>query len=213
MSATTAVQLPRGPHGLSPEEVVGSQRERIFAAVIDAVGDKGYVHTSVADVLARARVSRRTFYQLFRDKEDCFVSAFEARASLLAQVLESVADEDRRPGARGNVHDRVDRILGTYLGVLAADPTSARALLIEVHAAGPRALHQRGRSMQRFVDLVMSVDGGQSRIFESDGAPRLAAQVLVGGVSSLVTGLVASGEIDRLTELRAPLMALFAKLQ
>ena len=90
---STAVRpLPKGPHGLSSEEVIASQRERIFAAIIDAVAEKGYVHTSVADVLAHAKVSRLTFYQLFSDKEDCFVSAFEARAALLAQLLRAVLD-------------------------------------------------------------------------------------------------------------------------
>lgn len=221
VNATAVRPLPKGPHGLSSEEVVASQRERILAAVIDAVAEKGFVHTSVADVLARAKVSRLTFYRLFRDKEDCFVSAFEARASLLAQVLQSVLDEEPGPGApprsahsqKDEVLDRVDRILSTYLAVLASDPASARALLIEVYAAGPRALEQRSRSMQQFVDVVLAASRGRSGIFTSAAEGAFAAQVLVGGVSSLVTGMVGAGQADRLTELRRPLMALFAKVQ
>ncbi len=214
MSSTAVRPLPKGPHGLSSDEVVASQRERIFAAVIDAVAEKGYVHTSVADVLGRAKVSRLTFYQLFRDKQECFVSAFEARASLLSQVLGSVLDQESRPIAidEDAIFDRVDRILGTYLELLASDPPSARALLIEVYAAGPRALEQRSRSLQQFVDVVVSAFDGQTGIFESEHEQRFAAQLLVGGVSSLVSGLIAAGQTDRLTELRAPLMTLLRKV-
>ncbi len=201
--------LPKGPHNLTQEEVVASQSERIFAAIIDAVAEKGYARTSVADVLARARVSRLTFYQLFRDKEDCFVAAFEARASLLAQVLESIGQS----APSSDVLTRVDSILSTYLEVLRSDPATARALLIEVYAAGPRALQQRNRSMQQFVDVIVSAYGAQKGIFVTPEERRFAAQVLVGGVSSLVTGMVAEGRTDRLAELHAPLMTLFGKVQ
>ena len=98
MSSTAVRPLPKGPHGLSSDEVVASQRERIFAAVIDAVAEKGYVHTSVADVLGRAKVSRLTFYQLFRDKQECFVSAFEGAG--VAPV--SGARVGPRPGVATN---------------------------------------------------------------------------------------------------------------
>ena len=85
-------------------------------------------------------------------------------------------------------------------------------MLIEVYAAGPRALEQRSRSLQQFVDVVVSAFDGQTGIFESEHEQRFAAQLLVGGVSSLVSGLIAAGQTDRLTELRAPLMTLLRKV-
>lgn len=213
MNSTTVRPLPRGPHGLTSEEVIASQRERIFAAIIDAVAEKGYVHTSVADVLARAKVSRLTFYQLFGDKEDCFVSAFEARAALLAQVLRSVLSEGPPPGGEWSVLARVDRILETYLGALQSEPASARSLLIEVYAAGPRALQQRNRSVQEFVEVVNKALDGQAGVFDSEDEQRFTAQLLVSGVSSLVTTMVGEGQIDELAGLRGPLMRLFERLQ
>jgi TetR/AcrR family transcriptional regulator len=212
-TATVVRPLPRGPHGLTSEEVVASQRERIFAAMIDAVAEKGYVHTTVADVLARAKVSRLTFYQLFSDKEDCFVSAFEARAALLAQLLRAVLDEGPPRGGEWSVFARVDRILETYLDALQAEPASARSLLIEVYAAGPRALEQRNRSVQAFVDVVNEALDGQAGVFDTEDEQRFTAQLLVGGVSSLVTTMVGEGQIDDLARLRGPLMTLFERLQ
>src|SRR5438128_2010518 len=79
--------LPRGPHKLSREEVAHSQRNRLIRAMAEAMADKGYVETSVADVLERARVSRETFYQQFSSKQDCFVAAYgEAASAILAFV-------------------------------------------------------------------------------------------------------------------------------
>jgi AcrR family transcriptional regulator len=213
MNSTAVRALPKGPHGLTSEEVIASQRERIFAAIIDAVAEKGYVHTSVADVLARAKVSRLTFYQLFSDKEDCFVSAFETRAALLAQVLRAVLSEGPPPGSEWSVLARVDRILETYLSALQAEPASAKSLLIEVYAAGPRALEQRNRSVQEFVEVVNAALGGQAGVFGSRDEQRFTAQLLVGGVSSLVTTMVGEGQMDELAGLRGPLMTLFERLQ
>src|SRR5204862_880215 len=79
--------LPRGPHSLSREEVELSQRARLLQAATEAVAELGYVKTTVADILARAGVSRATFYQLFSDKEHCFNAAYRENAELVATVM------------------------------------------------------------------------------------------------------------------------------
>ena len=71
-------QLPRGPHRLAREEVLASQRGRMLAAIAEAVAEKGYAATTVADVVGRAGVSRKTFYEHFADKEECFLAAWDA---------------------------------------------------------------------------------------------------------------------------------------
>jgi hypothetical protein len=108
---------------------------------------------------------------------------------------------------------RVERILETYLDALQSEPPSARALLIEVYAAGPRALEQRNRSVQEFVEVVNEALDGQSGVFATEDEQRFTAQLLVGGVSSLVTTMVGAGQIDELAGLRGPLMTLFQRLQ
>ena len=75
-------RLPPGRHSVPAEEVARQQRLRLMAGMLDAVGEQGYVATSVADVLSRAGVSRRTFYEHFADKEACFLQAFDHVAAV-----------------------------------------------------------------------------------------------------------------------------------
>src|SRR3954468_16052406 len=95
MTAMTGERLPRGRHGLSREQVVGSQRGRIFRAMAETMARKGYATTSVAEVLRAAGVSRETFYEQFSSKEDCFMAAFE---SAVGSVLGAV---QQAPGSSG----------------------------------------------------------------------------------------------------------------
>src|SRR6185437_3658246 len=107
--------LPRGPHKLSREEVERSQRDRILWAMAEVSAERGYAHVSVADVLSRAGVSRATFYQLFRDKEDCFGAAYEALAELITSTLASefARLEAQETGARTGQRaiEMLDRLL------------------------------------------------------------------------------------------------------
>jgi AcrR family transcriptional regulator len=183
-----------------------------LAGVIEEVAEKGYVHTSVAGILTRAGVSRLTFYQLFSDKEDCFVAASASRAGLLAEVLEAVGAEVAS-GQTGSAAGRIGPIIETYLSVLQSEPGSAKALMVEVYAAGPRAIEQRNRSMSQFVDVVARALDDSGGVLARLADTRFAAQVFVGAMSSMVTNLIGTGEIERLGDLRAPLVALLEELQ
>src|SRR3954452_13087236 len=113
-----------------------TQRERMLAAVVDAVAETGFAEMTVADVVARAGVSRRTFYEHFDDKLDCFLAAYQERAdALFREVEEAVRAAEPR--------DRLRTGLDAYLERLAAEPTFARVLTIDILAAGPRALDVR----------------------------------------------------------------------
>src|SRR5436190_2182446 len=76
-----------GPRRLRREEVASSQRARLLRAMAEVAAEKGYANTVVADVIARAGVSRRTFYELFRDKQDCFLAAYAETVELLSTRL------------------------------------------------------------------------------------------------------------------------------
>src|SRR3954466_6897726 len=105
-------RLPRGRHGLTREEVVGSRRGRVFRAMAETMARKGYAATSVSEVLRAAAVSRETFYEQFSSKEDCFVAAFEAAVQ---GVLGKVRDA---PGAGGSPLERFEGGLRAYLDAL-----------------------------------------------------------------------------------------------
>jgi AcrR family transcriptional regulator len=198
--------LPRGPHQLSRDEVRRSQRERLLNAMTDAVAEKGFANTVVADVVARSGVSRATFYQMFRDKDDCFRAAYEAHAELLASVmttgLELLRQSDETPLAK------LDRILGLYLASLANSPALARVFLVEVYAAGPKLIAQRRASLELFVDIVAATHDGEPGLLGTQPHQRFAAEVIVGAVSSMTTHLVGTGELDQLTTLHDKLMRL-----
>src|SRR2546425_573697 len=70
-------RLPHGPNGMDRDEVARNQRTRIFGAMIEAVAGHGYHETTVADVIALAGVSRRAFYELFANKQDCFLATHD----------------------------------------------------------------------------------------------------------------------------------------
>src|SRR5215210_6387976 len=120
--------LPRGPHGLERDVVLASQRGRMLGAMADAVAAKGYAATTVADVVAGAGVSRKTFYEHFRDKEECFLAAFDSGVDALLEAIAAAKPEE--PTRMSLVRARVR----AYLVTLAARPAFARTFLIEVFA-------------------------------------------------------------------------------
>ena len=87
-TAKLSERLPRGRHGLPREAVTESQRQRILQAMIEVVSERGYPETRVVDVIGVAGVSRKTFYELFASKEDCFLAAYDV---LLGNLLGDTA--------------------------------------------------------------------------------------------------------------------------
>jgi AcrR family transcriptional regulator len=195
--------LPRGPHQLSRDQVEASQRTRLLDAMADVVADKGYARIAVADVLRRSGVSRRTFYEMFGDKEACFLAALDARTALLQDVLAG-SGAARQPDPLA----RLDSVLGAYLEALACEPAGTRTFLVEIYAAGPRALDRRRSIQQSFVDIVASIFARSPGLLGDRPEQRFATEAFVGAISSMVTSRVAAGEYDQLPALREPLVAL-----
>lgn len=133
-SAHSARRLPRGSHGIPAEVVARNQRERLVAAMAEECEERGYAETSVAAVAKRAGVSSVTFYKQFAGKRECLLAAHR---ELLGRLLEEL---DRARGAAGEGEREKSRAaLRAFLGLLAADPPTARLLAVEALAAGRRA--------------------------------------------------------------------------
>src|SRR3954463_4377244 len=145
--------LPRGRHAAPREVVAASQRERMLAAMAEVVGAKGYGPVAVADVIARAGVSRKTFYEHFENKEECFLAAYDAGVELMLDAI----DEAIRAAAPGGPVAIARAGTARYLETLAANPAFARTFLIEVLAAGPRALERRAAVHARFADQLATI--------------------------------------------------------
>ena len=172
-----AVRLAPGPQGLARSEVERAQRERLTAAMAHVSSAVGYEEATVERVLAEAGVSRRTFYELFDDREDCFVAAYdEAMRRVIRAVTDAYLDCDTP--AR-----RLEHALETLLELWVADPDAARMCVVEVFAAGPRARERRAEAMDRLARLAQHALG---ELRGDDRLDRLSAQALVGAVHELI---------------------------
>jgi AcrR family transcriptional regulator len=196
-SATPEIprRLPRGTHGLDRDVVEASQRTRLLEAVGRAVAERGYAAATIDDVVGRAGVSKKTFYDHFADKQDCFLAAYEAASEeLLRRVAEAQAsDLDWRERTRAGI--------AAYLRWLAGDPALARVYLVEVAAAGPVALERRERLRDRYAELMLE-----------RGAPReLSAEIrhaVVAAADDVVVRHIRAHGAERLPELEPVLLYL-----
>lgn len=169
----------------------------MLAAMRDLVADRGYQQIPVAEVIRRAGVSRKTFYELYASKEECFVALYDVELErLLLPVLQAFQ------GTESWV-DRLRTALGVLLGTLAGDPAAARLCFVEVLAAGPKALARRNTAMAKLDPLFdrqnVSTAVGVTR-------PRAVAAGAVGYLSEVLNREIAAGRTAQLPELRAELM-------
>lgn len=184
-----SVRLFGGKHGLPRSVVTQVQRERLLEAMVNVAADLGYQRTSVEKLLDHAGVSRRTFYDLFADREDCFLAAYD---EVVAHVLSLVVDGHREGSSPG---DRVRNALEAFLQFCADEPRAARLCIVEVLAAGPKARDRRAATMERLAGLI------EEPLRELHGDRRigsLAARAFIGGVHELIYVPVDRGEVSEL---------------
>lgn len=203
--------LPRGPHGLERDVVLASQRGRMLGAMADAVAAKGYAGTTVADVVAGAGVSRKTFYEHFRDKEECFLAAFDAGVDLL---LDAIVGARPSGGDQGWLELMRARVRA-YLETLSSEPAFARTFLIEVFAAGPHALERRAVVLRRFAHLFRDLHVEARRQYpQLPAVPEPVYVAAVGATNELVSDFARAGRMAALPDLEDTLVylqvALFA---
>jgi AcrR family transcriptional regulator len=180
--------------GAAPQSLRAAKRQKILAAMLAVVGEQGYERASVQAVLERAGLYRQAFYDEFASKEDCFGSAYEeAAAAVEAEVLAAAAPQD-------GWEAQLRAGLGRLLDLLDEDPLLGRALLVEVHPAGGRALARRRLAMERAAAFL---ERGR---YEGDGeAPPLAPEATAAGIHSVLHARLANGS-GGLRQLRGELM-------
>jgi AcrR family transcriptional regulator len=186
-------QLPPGRHGLPREFVVGNQRRRILAAVADAVSDVGYAAMTVEDIIKAAGVSRRTFYEHFRGKEDAFLVSYD---DISAQLMDAVEAAFHRSDA---FVARVEDCMRAFLVLLAREPAYAHMCIVEVLVAGPVAIERRNAVMRQFRELIDK--GAADELPRSARPPALTSEALVGGVHEVIYSRVRQGETAELPAL------------
>jgi AcrR family transcriptional regulator len=190
-------QLPSGRHGLLHSFVATNQRERILGAVARAAAELGYHQMNVEAVIARARVSRRTFYEHFRNKEDAFLAAYDDAVHHLARYIRRAYLKET------TVPDRLRAGIEAYLQFLASDPELARMVIVEVLAAGPRAIARRNAAMRLFAEII---EDNIHELIPRCRRAALTAEIIVGGIHEAVLSRILSGRIDELPSMADDLL-------
>lgn len=185
-----ARRLRPGP-GADPSAVTRNQRERMYAAMVAAMAENGYEATRVADVVKLSGVSRSAFYKHFDDKADCFLATLDEVLRLAREQLLEHYDLDLPWEQRLRV------AADAFLNLVLEQTAAARLCLVEVYAAGPRAI-------ERLDDAVGAVEGAVARAFDESpprkGMQRDLIRAIVGGVRKTVHTRVRRGEESQLIE-------------
>jgi AcrR family transcriptional regulator len=186
-------RLPAGRHGLSRAEVARHQRERILLAVAAAATDVGYAAMTVEDIVARAGLSRRTFYEQFRGgKQEAFLAAYDDAAARLIERVRTAFD------AAPTLVERVADSLRAFLDFVASEPEFSQMCIVQVLAAGPDALERRDAAMKLFVALI---EEAARELPAEERPPPLTAQTIVGGVYEVVYGRILEGRAPSVPDL------------
>jgi AcrR family transcriptional regulator len=162
-----------------------------------SVGSQGYEQTTVQDAITNAGLYRQAFYDNFQDKEDCYLQALDAGSGWVEVAMREASAE--MTGWRRQLRGA----LTALLRFLDRQPAIGRALLVEVHAAGPRAVGKRTEAMER---AALMVDRARE---ESDAdAPAISAEAIVAGILAVLHTRLATGQTDGFEQLLPELMYL-----
>jgi AcrR family transcriptional regulator len=173
------------------------QRARLLTAAAETVEQVGYSRMTVANIISRAGVSRKTFYDAFADREDCFLALLEETIARAGSVVGDAYCEQRhwRAGIRA--------ALGSLLVLMEREPALARLWLVEACKGGERVLERRAETLERLARLIAE---GQGRSHAALDPAGVVAEGVVGGVSEIVRTRLRRSSDESLTDLLGPLM-------
>jgi AcrR family transcriptional regulator len=195
---TSAPRLPRGPHSLTREQVASDQRRRVMTALTDVVAEKGYTATTIADVSARAGVSRKAFYEHFANKEACFLETYdEIVAAGMRRIARTYGDLDAlTEGAQSGI--------GALFELAIENPNVLRLVMVEIGAAGPAGVARHERLLAGYEDLLRESLGLSPT---SGTIPNPVLRATIGGLNKVLYTHVQSGEYEQLRGLLDDIVA------
>ncbi len=202
--SSTASEAVRA-EGLPREHVSDILRIGFLTAMAEVASELGAGSVTVAHVVSRAGVSRRTFYDLFADREECFLAAFEEAIDRVSSLVVAAYEGE------GTWRERSRAGLWALLQWLDEDPATARLCIVESLAAGPRVLERRAVVLRA---LVAAIDEGRNTPGSRGGGPRrkattlppLTAEGIVGAVLSVIHTRLCEPKTKPLTGLLGELM-------
>jgi AcrR family transcriptional regulator len=170
----------------------------MVTATVQAVEEVGFAQMTVSQVIGRARVSRKTFYDLFADREDCFLVTFE---QLLAEIRPAV---EQAYASQSDWRDGVRAGLMVLLEMMDQSPGLAKLFVVESLVAGRRVLRRRAGVVD---ELARALDQGRDGAAGND-PPAITAQALVGGVVAVLHMRLVRNDPESFSVLLGPLMSM-----
>jgi len=171
----------------------------MLTAMVQEVAERGAGNVSVAHVVGRSGVSRRTFYEIFEDREDCFLEAFDEAVERTAAVVVPAFEQS------GSWRSKTRAALIALLESLECDPATGRLLIVESLAAGPMALERRQNVLAQIIPII---EQGHTEGKASVDPPALTAEGIIGGVLSVLHARFTETHSGSLLELTSPLMGM-----
>ena len=191
--------------GVGREKVSEIQRARILAAMQEVASERGAGNVTVAHVVARSGVSRRTFYELFEDREACFLAAFDDAVGQIAARVVPAYEAQRASHSRNGWRDGIRAGLAALLDFLDEQPQAGRLCVVESLAAGPLALERRARVAEV---IKQALDEGHGEAKGSREPPPLTAEGVIGAVSSVLHARLTATAQGSFAELLGPLVGM-----
>ncbi len=176
-SADTQKGLPRGPQALPRERVVAHQRERLVEAMVQAVNERGVVATTISDLVARAGISRRTFYEHFDNKEDCLLATYDTVVETEVTRLLALAAVDI------GWLEQLEGIIRALFDTIAERPDAARLICVEMGASGAIGVQRWADGAARFEHFISA---GFERAPGSGTVPDPVARAVVGALRKII---------------------------
>jgi AcrR family transcriptional regulator len=188
-----ASKLPRGPHALPQDVVIAHQRERLLDAATAAMAEQGYAELTVRDLIDRAGVSRRTFYQLFEGKDDCVFAAHErAFGRLSKEIVGACRTQAAWP-------DRVAAAVARALTFAVVFPEDAQLVVVACHTASEPKLARLGHTAhEKLADLLRT---GRQQAEVAHTPPELTEQAVIGAAMAVVGARLLNGDVAKLRAL------------
>ncbi len=126
-------------------------RDRLMRGMGESLMEKGFAGTVVADIVKRARVSRRTFYEEFTDRGECFLALCDRSTDIAREVISAAADPSL------SWEEQSTRAVDSYFAFMTIEPLLTRAMLFEVYALGERGLAGHRETHHKFTEQLLEL--------------------------------------------------------
>jgi AcrR family transcriptional regulator len=179
-------KMPPGRHLVPRDFVTQNQRERMLLATAELVAERGYQKTTIELIAKTARVALVTFYEHFRDKEECFLAAFDESVDAAAEVFAELLDPSE------DWTDQIASGLEIFLEMVATETARAKLCIVESQAAGTASL---GRYQAMLERVAPKLREGRALNPRADRMPEGLEVAIAGGLAWLVHQRLITGQV------------------